>query len=167
GKQFQFKPVVMLFTGTSRLMFPRSLMHRSRKSCIAPTAASAPGNHQVLIRAGKIEHPLACRLVIHNRSHRNFQNDIFAFAAALVRAFTVTPALRFVFGIETEVHQRIVTLAGFHDHISAVAPVAPGWAAAWNILFAAKGHTAVAAVAGLHSNSRLIDEHDSTNPRSN
>jgi hypothetical protein len=77
----------------------------------------------------------------------------------------VAAALRLVFRIEAEVHQRIVPLAGFHDHIAAVAAVAPGWAAARNILFAAEGHAAIAAVTRFDPNFCLIDEHDCTDPR--
>ncbi len=69
-------------------------------------------------------------------------------------------ALGLVFGIEAEMNQRVVPLAGFHDHISALAAVAAGRAAARNIFFAAEGHAAVAAVPRLHSNFRLIDKHD-------
>ena len=62
----------------------------------------------------------------------------------------MTPALGFVFGIEAEVHQRVVALAGFHDDIAAAAAVAAGRAAARHELLAPEGHAAVAAVAGLH-----------------
>jgi hypothetical protein len=37
----------------------------------------------------------------------------------------VASALRLVLGIEAKVHQRIVTLAGFHDHVAAFATVSP------------------------------------------
>ena len=35
-------------------------------------------------------------------------------------------ALRFVFGIETKMNQRIVAFAGFHDDVAAATPVAAG-----------------------------------------
>src|ERR1700677_719800 len=149
----------MLFAGTAGLMFPWSLMYRSREARIAPSAAAAAGDDHALIWAGKIEYLLARRLVIYDRSNRNFQNYIFAFAAALVRAFAVTSTLGLVFGIEAEVHQRVVPLAGFHDHIAAVAPVASRWTAARNIFFAAKGHAAIAAVTRFDPYFCLIDEH--------
>ncbi len=81
------------------------------------------------------------------------------FAPALVRAFAVASALRLVFGIEAEMHQRVMPLAGFHDHVSALAAVAARRSAARNIFLAAKGHAAIAAVAGLDPNFCLIDEH--------
>src|SRR5580700_8537918 len=59
--------------------------------------------------------------------------------------------------------ERVVPLARFHDHISALAAVAARRAAARHIFFAAEGHAAVAAVPRLHSNFRLIDKHGCSN----
>src|SRR5580692_3145658 len=56
-------------------------------------------------------------------------------------------------------HERVMPLAGFHNHISALAAVTAGRPAPRNIFLAAEGHAAVAAVARLDSNFCLIDEH--------
>ncbi len=88
-----------------------------------------------------------------------FRSDVDAFAAGFVGAFAVASALRLVFGIETEVDQRVVALAGFHDDVATLAAVAAGGASAGNELFAAKRETAVAAVAGFDSNCGFVDEH--------
>src|SRR5208337_3339755 len=124
SQQLQFEPVIMFLARTPRLMLPRSLMHRSCKARIAASTPPAPGNHHALIRPGKIEDLLAGFFVIHNRSHWNFQKYIYAFAARLVGTFAVTPALSFVLGIKAEMHQRVMALAGFHDHIPTFTAVA-------------------------------------------
>ena len=72
----------------------------------------------------------------------------------------MTSALRFVFGIEAKMHQRVVPLAGFHDNVAALAPIAAGRAATRNKLLPPKSETAVAAVAGLYANCGFIDKHD-------
>src|ERR1700730_1304771 len=50
-------------------------------------------------------------------------------------------------------------LAGFHNHISALASVATRRPAPRNKFFPAEGHAAVAAIPRLHPNSGFIDEH--------
>src|SRR5580700_5169676 len=149
----------MFFAGTSVLVFARRLMHGSGKASIAASTAAPTGNHHALIGRRKIENPLARFLVIHDRSDRNFEENIFPFAPAFIRAFAMASALGLVFGIEAEMDQRVMPFAGLHDHVSAVATVATGRAAARNIFLAAKGHAAIAAVACLNSNFCLIDEH--------
>jgi hypothetical protein len=55
--------------------------------------------------------------------------------------------------------QGVVALARLHDHIATFASVSAGRPTPWNKFFAAEGEAAVAAVAGLHTNYRLIYEH--------
>jgi len=71
----------------------------------------------------------------------------------------VLAALALVLGVVSEVDEGVVALRGDHDHVAAAAAVAARWAAAGHELFAAEGHAAVAAVAGLDANSCFIDEH--------
>jgi hypothetical protein len=52
-----------------------------------------------------------------------------------------------------------VALAGFHDHIAALATIAAGGTAARHEFLPAKSHAAVAAVAGFNTNSGFIYEH--------
>ncbi len=73
-------------------------------------------------------------------------------------------ALRFVLGIEAEMQQGIVVLAGDHDDVAAASAIAAAGAAARHVLLAPKRQTAVAAVAGLHQNSYFIDEHGKEKP---
>ncbi len=105
-------------------------------------------------------HFLSGFVVVHDRAHRHFQKDVHALAAGAVGAFSVASALRFVFRIEAEVHQRIVALAGLHDDVAALAAVSARRAAARDVLLPAEGHAAVAAVARFDPDFRLVDEHN-------
>ena len=68
-------------------------------------------------------------------------------------------ALGFVLGVEAEVDEGVVAEGGGHEDVAAVAAVAARGAAAGDELFAAEGHAAVAAVAGLDPDSCFINEH--------
>jgi hypothetical protein len=57
------------------------------------------------------------------------------------------------------VNQRVVALAGFHDHIAAATTVAAGGTAAGNELLPTECHAAVAAVAGFDSDYCLVNKH--------
>ena len=98
-------------------------------------------------------------IVVKDRSYRNFKNDVFALAPGLVRAFAVTPALRFVLGIEAEVHEGVVALAGFHVDVAAFAAIATGRSAARNIFLAPEGNAAVPAAASFNPDFSFVDEH--------
>jgi hypothetical protein len=61
-------------------------------------------------------------------------------------------------------HQRIVLLARFHQHIAATPAIAARRTAARHKLFPAKGHATVASAAGGHSYLGFIYEHDDLYP---
>src|ERR1700736_3929172 len=136
-------------------------MYRGGKASITASAASATGDHDFLVGLRKVEDFFAGVIVVHNRSDRNLQNYIFALAPGLVGPFAVPSALGVVFGVEAEVHQRIVPLAGLHDDVAALAAVAARGSAPRYKLFPAKGHAAISAVAGLDSDFCFVDEHES------
>ena len=152
----------MFLALTPGLMLARGLVDRRGKARISAPTAPAAGNHKALVRLRELEDFFCRFVVVHNRSHRNFQHYIRAVAPGLVRTFAVATALPFVFGIETEVHQRIVALAGFHDDVAALAAVSARRAAPRHELLPPKGHAAIAAVPRLNPNFRLIDKHDYT-----
>ena len=87
-----------------------------------------------------------------------------AVLAAAVGTHAVLAALRLVLGVVAEVDQRVVALRRLHDDVAAAAAVAAGRAAAGHELLAPKGHAAVAAVAGFHSDFGFIDKHDGLRP---
>jgi hypothetical protein len=68
--------------------------------------------------------------------------------------------LRFVLGIETELDERVLVFGGNQEDVAATAAIAAAGAAARNVLLAAKGQAAVAAVPGLHQDARFIYEHE-------
>src|SRR6266567_419834 len=98
--------------------------------------------------------------VVNNRSDWNFQQNIVAFAPRFVRSFAVAPALGFVFRIETEMNQRVVTLARFHNHVAALAAVAAGRPSAGHELLPAERKASVASVPSLYPNCGFINEHN-------
>jgi hypothetical protein len=102
--------------------------------------------------------------VVDNGPHRNFQKNIDTLPSRSVGAFAVPPALGFVFWIKTEMHQRVVTFARFHDDIATLAAISAGRTSAWNKLLPPEGHAAIATVTSLYSNCGFIDEHERNLP---
>ena len=98
-------------------------------------------------------------VVVHEGADRNFQDNVFPFATGLVGAFTVASAFGLVFGVEAEMNQRIVALAGLHDDVATASAIAAPRTSARNEFLAAEGDNAVAAVSGLHANFGFIDKH--------
>ncbi len=84
---------------------------------------------------------------------------LLAGLAGAVGAETVASALGLVLGVEAEVDEGIVAQGRGHENVAAVAAVAAGGAATGDELLAAEGHAAIAAVAGLDSDSSFIDKH--------
>ena len=84
GEQFEFQAEDTLFARPSFFMLTRRLMRGRGKARIPPPTPSAASNHDALIRMGKIVDFLAGFGVVHNRSHRNFQQNIHAFASLAV-----------------------------------------------------------------------------------
>ena len=159
GQQLQLQAQVALFAGLAFFMLARRLMDRGCEARVAASAATAASNDDTLVGMREVVHQFAGDFVVDDGADRNLQDDALALAAGLVGAFAVTAALGLVFGIEAEVHQRVVALAGFHDDVAAVPAVAARGPAARHEFLATEGHAAVAAVAGLDSNFGFVNEH--------
>src|SRR5262249_61249500 len=114
-----------------------------------------------LVRLRKIVQLLTALLVIHNSAHRYFQDNALTIAAGAVGALAVASALGVIFRIEAEVDQRVVALAGLHDHVATASAIATGWAAARDKLLPAEGHAAVSAPARFHPDYCLVNKHES------
>src|SRR5215469_2434051 len=71
----------------------------------------------------------------------------------------MTPALRRVLGVESEMQQRVVMLARHHLDVAAASPIATARPAPRNVLLAPERKTAVAPVSRLHADSDFIDKH--------
>ena len=93
--------------------------------------------------------------VVNDGSHRNRNIDGRPVAPRAVAAFAMPPALGRVFGIETEMQQRVVMLAGDQDDVAAAPAIAAAGTSAWDVLLAAKRQAAVAAVARFYADSVL------------
>src|SRR3954447_13399386 len=129
---------------------------------IATSAAPAPCDHNAVVAIREVVHLLTRLGVVNDGSDRNFQQDVFPFTSSFVRTFAMTAALRFVFGVEAKMDQRVVPLAGFHDDVAALAAITAGGPSTRNKLLPPKSKTAVAAVAGLYANCGFINEHESS-----
>src|SRR5207302_6272367 len=129
GQQLQFEAKEALFAAAAEFMLARRLMGGSGEAGIAASAAPAAGDDDALIGAGKIVQPVAGSVVVKNGADGDFEDDVVAFASALVAAFTVASALGLVLRVEAEMHQRVVALAGLHVHVAAAPAIAAGRAA--------------------------------------
>src|SRR5206468_1381176 len=101
--------------------------------------------------------------VVENRAHWHLQDYVCAFPPGAIRAFSVTSPLGFVFGVETKMHQRIMTLAGFHNDVATLAAVSARGPSAGDKLLPPEGEASVAAVARFDSNFGFINEHGCVN----
>ena len=98
-------------------------------------------------------------VVVEEGADGDFEGGVFAGLAGAVGAEAVAAALGLVLGVEAEVDEGVVAEGGGHEDVAAVAAVAAGGAALGDKLFAAEGHAAVAAVAGLDPDSCFINKH--------
>ncbi len=130
---------------------------------VSPSASSTLGGNDSFIGMLKVMHQHAGLVVVQDRADRHFQNGVHAFPAAAIGAFSMTPPLALMFGVEAEVNQGVVSFARFHDDIAAAAAISSGGSAAGNKLLPPEGNAAVAAIPCLHPDSCLIDEHRDPN----
>ncbi len=159
GDQLQFQAIGALFAGATGFMFARRLVGGSGEVLITTAATSAFSNDHSLVGAAEVVNQFAGLFVIHGGAYGHLEDDALAVPAGAVGSFPMTPPFRLVFRVEPEVDQRVVTLAGLHDDVAALAAISTGRTAPGDKFFAAEGHAAVPAVASFHSNSRFIDKH--------
>src|ERR1051326_849404 len=159
GDQLQLDGELALFTGIAVLCESRRLSCCSGKVLIAPSAAATPGDEDSLAVVHQLRDQLAAVLVANHGADRKLDGDVFAMRARAVRAHAVLSASRFPLALKLEVIKRIESLRRLHVDRSAVAAVTAGRAALRYELFSAERDASVAAVAGLHSDACVIDEH--------
>ena len=145
--------------GLAVFVLGRRLVGGGGEARIAPAAASALGDDEPLARLGEIVTAVRrCRRRRPScRPAPGF--DRRAVPPGPVAAFAVTAALGLVLGIEAEMEQRVVVLAGNHDDVAAAAAVAAAGPAPRDELLAAERQAAVSAVAGFYFDSDFVDEH--------
>jgi hypothetical protein len=64
-----------------------------------------------------------------------------------------------MFGIKTELDQSVLVLGGHYEDVAAAAAVAAAGASARDVLLAAEGQAAIAAISGLDQDANFIYEH--------
>ena len=133
-------------------MITRSAIGRSGEMLISPTASAAFCRQKSLFRFGKIEQlnhlSSASKTCVPIGTLTKISVAIFA---GTIRAFAVSSAFGFVFGIVTQMKQSIYTFVRFEPDITADSAVAARRSAARNKFFAAKSRYAVSAVARFDS----------------
>src|SRR5512133_2831589 len=140
-------------------MLSRGLVRRSGKVLVPATTAPTFGDNQPLVRMLEVMHQLARVLVIDEGSNRHLQDDVFTLGTCAIRTFSVASALCFVLWIEPKMHQRIVLLAGFHDHVATATAISTRRTSARHALLAPEGHAAIPATTSPYSNFRFSNKH--------
>jgi hypothetical protein len=107
----------------------------------------------------KIEELIAGLIVVNGSSHRNLDGDRLALMPRAITALAMAPALRGVFGIETEMNQRIAVYGGNHADVAAAPAIPAAGTTARNVLLAPEREAPVAAVARLDGDSNFIYKH--------
>src|SRR5690348_5782283 len=160
-EETEFEAQMALFAGTAGFVFARRLMPGLYKSRIAVTAttATATSGEKTLAGLCEIEELLTGISVKDDGADWNGQNSWSAGAAVAIGAFAVTSALGLEFTIIAIAKERVVVGVRLDINVAAIAAVAAGWAAARNVFFAAKGHAAVAAIAGFDKNFGFVSKH--------
>jgi len=159
-EEFELKAVNAFLTGPSHFVLARSLMGAGGKVLVATTPTPAFGDDDAFVGFREVVNEFAGLEVVERGADRDLQDGRFAVQACAVGAHAVLPALGLVLGVVAEVNQCVVPLGGFHDDIAPAAAISARGSAARDELLAAKGHAAVTAVASLHTDFCLVDEHN-------
>ncbi len=159
GEEAEFEAEVAGFAGAAEFVFAGGLVDGVGEVLVAATAATAAGDDLLVAGGGEVVDELAGFVVVEDGADGDFEDAVFALVAAHVGAEAVGAAFGLPLGVEAEVDEGVVGEGGAHDDVAAVAAVAAGGTAAGDEFFAAKGHAAIAAVAGLDADAGFIDEH--------
>ena len=162
-QQFQLQPKRALFAGEAVLVLARGLMNRGREARIAATTSSAMGNNNALVGVRKVVHEFAREFRRRQSSRREpsgrRSRPRCRFCSILLRVVRARPLYS---GLKRKCTSVLWRSLDSMMTSPPCAAVAPGRASAWHKFLAAEGHAAIAAVAGLYSNSGFINEHGNT-----
>ncbi len=159
GEEAEFEAVVAGFAGSAEFVLAGGLVGGGGEVLVAASAAAAAGDDDGFVGAGEVVDELVGVVVVEEGADGDVEGDGGAGFAGAVGAHAVLAAAGFVFGVEAEVDEGVVGEGGRHEDVAAVSAVSAGGAAAGNEFFAAEGHAAVAAVAGLDADFCFVDEH--------
>ena len=130
-----------------------------RESRISPPSPASLCYCETLARNGEIVDLLTCLLAVDDGTYRYRHFDAGAVTSLAIAAFAVTAALGGVLGIESEVEQSVVMLAGVHHYVAAAAAVTATGTTVRHVFLTAERENAISAVAGLHFDTNFIDKH--------
>ena len=159
GEEAELEAVVAGFAGAAEFVLARGLVGGGGEVLVAAAAATAAGDDDLVVGAGEVVDELAGVVVVEEGADGDVEDGGLAGGAGHVGAEAVAAALGLPLGVEAEVDEGVVGERGAHEDVAAVAAVAAGGTAAGDEFFAAEGHAAVAAVAGLDSDLGFVDEH--------
>src|SRR5579864_4389081 len=125
---------------------------------VAKAAIAALREHEFFAERGEVMDQRRPVLVENLRSDRHLEHDRLAIGAMAVLAHAVFALLRLEVLLVAIVDQRVQPVDGLHNDVAAATAIAAGGTAELDILFAAKRHAAVTAVAGANINLRFIKE---------
>ena len=126
-------------------------------------APAAPQQHLPAARFIHIRRHHAAFLFAHHRAHGHLDNQIRPPAALAAAAAAVLARLRLVFTAKAEIQQGVHVFIRQQHHIAAPAAVAAVRPAVLHKFFPVKGNAAVAAVAGLGDQGRVINKRSHRN----
>ena len=159
GEEAEFEAVAAFFAGAAEFVLAGGLVDGGGEMLVAAAAAASTGDDDFVAGGGEIVDEFAGGVVVEDGADGDVEDAIFALVAAHVGAEAVGAALGLPFGVVAKVDEGVVGQGGAHEDVAAVAAVAAGGAAAGDEFFAAKGHAAVAAVAGFDADAGFINEH--------
>ena len=161
GDQPELQPRPSLLAGAAGSRDSRRAPRRGGEVHIAAAARAAVRDHLALGRPHEIgDHRaiVAVAVVEDHRARRHFDHQVFTGAAVLILAAAGSAVARDQPRLVLEVQQRGHALVDLEDHVAAAPAVAAGGAAEGPVLFAQECDRTVAALAGVHEDSGLVDE---------
>ena len=129
------------------------------KARVAASAAPTLGDDDLLTMMAQIAEQFFRIGIAHDGANRHAQHDIVGAAAVLLGARAMVAAFAFIMRLVAEVDQRAQAFVGTQNNGAAFAAVAAGRTALWHIFFTAEGNDAVATVASLDVDLRVIIKH--------
>ena len=87
------------------------------------------------------------------------QRNTCAVAAGALATFTVAATLGIVLGVEPEMQEGVVVVAGFEKYIAAVTSISSAGPPARNEFFAPERKATIPAVAGFHGDDYFVYKH--------
>ena len=125
---------------------------------VAVAASPSGSDLYALLRFGEIVKYLAGCIIVDDRAEGNRDFQVFTAAAAFVAALPMLSPSGAKDVVEPEFQECVLLGIGDKVDVAAVTAVASAWPSARHKFFAAECNTAMAAVAGLDGDFRLVNE---------